>query len=157
MRPVVRLGLVGASFLAVGCYELQPARGNAPQLGNLMGFDITDAGRVALGGSMGPEISQIEGRLVSKDNGEYVIAVTTLHVLRGADQVWHGEQVHVKTEYVSTLYERRLSPARTVAMGAAGLGAIAVIATRSLLGNTTTERPGPSPGDTGHTQRIPRR
>ena len=122
-----------------------------------MAFDINDAGRVALGGSMGPEIAQIEGRLASKEGSEYVVAVTDVHLLRGGDQVWHGETVHIKSEYVSSLYERRFSAARSVAMGAAGLGAIAIIATRSLGGLGSTERPEPSPGDTAHTQRRPRR
>ena len=144
-------------FLLVGCYTLQPTGGTVPQPGTAMAFDINDAGRVALGGSMGPEISQIEGRLASKEGSEYVVAVTDVHLLRGGDQVWHGETVHIKSEYVSSLYERRFSAARSVAMGAAGLGAIAIIATRSLGGLGSTERPEPSPGDTAHTQRRPRR
>ncbi len=38
--------------------------GVAPEIGNEMAFDITDVGRVGLGPSMGPEIAQVEGRLV---------------------------------------------------------------------------------------------
>jgi hypothetical protein len=121
-----------------------------------MAFDINDAGRVALGGAMGPEISQIEGRFAGREGTDYLVSVTDVHLLRGGEQVWHGETVHLKSEYVSTLYERRFSAARSVAMGAAGLGAIAYIATRSLGGLGSTDRPAPSPGDTAHTQRRPR-
>jgi hypothetical protein len=123
----------------------------------MMGFEITDAGRVALGGSMGPEIGQIEGRLVSKEGDEYVIAVAALHYLRGGQQVWHGEKVRVKTEFVSSLSERRFSVPRSVAMGAAGVGAIAIIATRSLGGLGSGDKPSPGIGDTAHTSRRPRR
>ena len=94
-------------------------------------------------------------RLNEKNGDEYVVAVSSIHLLRGGDQIWHGEIVRLKTEFVSRLYERRFSTARSVAIGAAGLGAIAAIATRSLLGNSTVERPGPNPGDTAHTQRRP--
>jgi hypothetical protein len=123
-----------------------------------MAFDISDAGRVALGGTMGPEIAQIEGRLAARDGADYVVSVTDVHLLRGGDQVWHGETVTLKSEYVSSLYERRFSPARSAAIAAAGVGAIAAIATRSLGGLGSTDKPNPtSPGDTAHTQRRPRR
>src|SRR6187401_2195337 len=74
-----RLAVVGTALLA-GCYTLQPSRGATPQPGKIIGLDINDAGRVALSGSMGPEIGQIEGRLVSRDSAEYVVGVTTLHL-----------------------------------------------------------------------------
>jgi hypothetical protein len=35
-----------------------------PAVGEKVAFDVNDAGRVALGGSLGPEIAQIEGRVV---------------------------------------------------------------------------------------------
>lgn len=155
LRAGSRLSAVGAGILLVGCYTLQPTGGAVPKPGTIMGFDINDVGRVALAGPMGPEIEQVEGRLVEKDSNEYVVAVTGLHLLRGGEQVWHGEMVHIKTEYVSSLYERRFSAARSVAMGAAGIGAIAIIASRSLGGLGSTDRPGP-PTDTGQTLRRPR-
>lgn len=157
MRAASRLSVVGLAVLSVGCYTLQPTGGVVPQPGTMMGFDITDAGRVSLGGSMGPEIGQIEGRLMGKEGDEYVIAVAALHYLRGGQQVWHGERVRVKTEYVSSLYERKLSVPRSVVMGAAGVGAIALIATRSLGGLGSGDKPAPGIGDTAHTQRVPRR
>ena len=156
MRAVQRIGAVTASAFLVGCYTLQPTGQTVPQPGTRMAFNINDAGRVALGGSMGPEISQIEGRLAGRQGTDYVVSVTDVHLLGGGDQVWHGETVNLKSEYVSGLFERRFSAARSVAMGAAGLGAIAAIATRSLGGLGSTERPAPPIGDTAHTQRRPR-
>lgn len=147
--------LAGFAVLLAGCYTLEPARGPAPELGTVIGLDINDAGRSALGGSMGPEIGQIEGRLVGKDSSEYVVAVTALHLLRGGEQVWHGENVRVKSEYVTSLYERRFSPARSAALAAAGVGAVALIATRSLIGLGKSD-PGKTPGDTAQSQRRPR-
>lgn len=147
------------SVLLAGCYTLRPTGGTVPSPGTSMAFDISDAGRVALGGTMGPEIAQIEGRLAGRDGTDYVVSVTDVHLLRGGDQVWHGEAVTLKSEYVSSLYERRFSPARSAAIAAAGVGAIAAIATRSLggLGSTDKPAPGGGPGDTAHTQRRPRR
>lgn len=155
MLALPRRFIAGFSVLLVGCYTLQPTGGPVPQPGTIIGLDINDAGRLALGGSMGPEIGQIEGRLVEKDSGEYVVAVTALHLLRGGDQVWHGETIHIKSEYVTSIYERRFSAGRSAALAAAGVGAVAIIATRSLIGLGKTDS-GPTPGDTAHTQRRPR-
>src|SRR6516165_8934241 len=107
------MSAAAASVFLVGCYTLQPTGGTVPQPGTLMAFDINDAGRVALGGSMGPEISQIEGRLAGREGADYLVSVTDVHLLRGGDQVWHGETVTLKAEYVSSLYERRFSAARS--------------------------------------------
>src|SRR5207248_394092 len=44
-----------------GCYSYRPAGGVPPQIGTRVAFDVNDAGRMALGGTMGPEIAQVEG------------------------------------------------------------------------------------------------
>ena len=156
VQSTVRLSCVGFACLLVGCYTLQPTGGVTPAPGKTIGLDINDAGRVALGGSMGPSIARVEGRLVSRDSVEYVLAVTDVHLLVGGDQVWSGETVHIKSEYVSSMLERRLSVARSVALGAAGIGAVAILATQTLSGFGSSDRTG-TPGDTSQTQRIPQR
>jgi len=157
MRWVARFSSLGFVCLTVGCYTLQPTGGATPPSGTTIGLDINDAGRAALGGSMGPSIARVEGRLVSKDSAEYVLAVTDVHLLGGDDQVWSGETVHIKTEYVSAVLERRLSVGRSVALGAVGVGAVAALAGASLAGLGSTDRTTENPGDTSHTQRIPQR
>jgi hypothetical protein len=157
MRPAVRFTFLGIVCATVGCYTLQPTGGVTPQYGRSVGLDINDAGRVALGGAMGPSIERIEGRLVSRDSSEYVVAVTDVHLLGGDDQVWSGETVHIRTDYVTALYERRLSVARSIALGAAGVGVVAALASATLAGFGSTDRTTENPGDTSHTQRIPQR
>ncbi len=139
----------------MGCYTLQPVAGNPLPLGTEVGIDITDAGRVALGGSMGPEIAQIEGRLVSRDSAEYVLAVSMVHLLRGGEQVWTGERVRIKSEYVSSVKERKLSKGRTAAMAAASAAVIAMIIRSSLIGSVFGDDSKP-PIDTFQATRIPR-
>jgi hypothetical protein len=142
---------IGMVFLA-GCYTLQPV-GTTPPVGSRFAVEITDAGRVALGGSMGPAIDKIEGRLVEPENGEFVIAVTQVRMLRGVHQVWTGEHVRVKKEYVGRTFERRLHKGRTIAFTTALVGgALAVAASQNLfgLGSFTSGRP---PIDTGDTFR----
>ena len=148
------IGLASTVTLLAGCYTMQPARGTVSDVGTRMALDVNDAGRVALGGSMGPEISQIEGQLLGKEAGDYVVAVSAIKLLRGGEQSWSGEKVHIKSEYVSSVYERRFSMGRTLALGAVGAGAIAFLVSRSLKTDPETADP-PTPGDSSNTMRIP--
>jgi hypothetical protein len=137
----------------VGCYTLQPTRGATASVGENVAFDVNDAGRVALGGSLGPEISQIEGRVLGHENGEYVLAVSNIKLLKGGDQVWTGEHVRIKSEYVATTYERKFSRPRTIAVSAVGVGLFAFVLSRSIKGGGG--EPDKVPGDTAQSQLIP--
>jgi hypothetical protein len=149
---VAALLIVGSSL--VGCYTLQPTRGARPNVGENVAFDVNDAGRVALGGSLGPEISQIEGRVLGSENGEYVLAVSNIKLLRGGEQVWTGEHVRIKSDYVGTTYERKLSRPRTIAVGVAGAGLVAFFVTRSIKGSGQEDQTN-VPSDTAQSQLIP--
>jgi hypothetical protein len=147
-------GCVAAGLSAVGCYTLQPTPAAAPMLGERIAFDLNDAGRAALGGSMGPEIGQIEGRLMQKDSSQYVVAVSAVRFLRGGEQTWSGEPVHIKAEFVTTTYTRHFAQGRTIALGAVGAGAVALILTRSIIGSGNSDPK--VPGDTASARISPR-
>jgi hypothetical protein len=135
-------------ILLAGCYTLQPVREVDPKVGSRLAFDVNDAGRAALGGTMGPEIAQVEGQLIEKDAGNYLLAVSSVRLLRGTEQAWSGEQVRLKPEYLGFAYERRFSKSRSLGLGLASIGGItAFFITRSLLGSGNDEN-GPTPGDT---------
>ena len=146
-------GLLTLGVSLAGCYTLQPARGVTPAVGETVAFDVNDAGRVALGGSLGPEIAQIEGRVVERNSGEYVLAVSNVKLLRGGEQVWTGEQVRIKSDYVTSTYERRFSRGRTAAISLAGIGLGAYLLTRSIKGGGGEDER--VPGDSAQTQLIP--
>ena len=151
-RAVAGLMTLGVSL--AGCYTLQPARGVTPAIGERVAFEVNDAGRVALGGSLGPEIAQIEGRVVEHNSGEYVLAVSNVKLLRGGEQTWAGEQVRIKSDYVTSTYERRFSRGRTVAIGLLGVGLGAYLVTRSIKGGGQNDEER-FPIDSAQTQLIP--
>lgn len=145
-----RFGLMLSAVLLTGCFTLEPAGGIAPEPGSRVALDINDAGRVALGPLVGPEIASIEGRLLGVENNEYLLAVTLVRFLRGGEQVWTGERVHVRSEHVGTVFERRHSTARSVTLGVVGVAALtAVVLSRDLLGLGTGngDRDPPGKGD----------
>ena len=140
--------------LLTGCYTMQPAAGITPEIGDELAFDINDVGRVGLGGAMGPEIAQVEGRLISRENADYLIGVSAVHTLRSGDQVWKGEPVRIKSEYVGAIYERHFSQSRTITLGAVGAAAVAFILTRSLTGSGSDAEAG-TPPPNGSSTRVP--
>ena len=142
-----------AAVLVAGCYTLEPVQGPTPQAGTEIAFDINDAGRLALGGTMGPEITQIEGRLLEKGPAEYLVAVSSVHMMRGGEQVWSKEPVRIKSEYVSSVYAKKFSAARTIALSAVGVGIVAAIAGRSLVGGGAVDQGQVGPSDSSHTTR----
>lgn len=150
MRRAV--GCASMLFALAGCYTLKPAGGITPVVGNSVAFDVNDAGRVALGGSMGPEIAQIEGNLVAADSGSYLVGVTAVRLLRGGEQTWHGENVRLNREHVSTVYLRQFSTSRSILLGALGVGTVAILASRGILGGGETD-PTKLPSDTAHSSR----
>ena len=156
VKRIREIAVAGFAAFLAGCYTLQPASGVAPQPGTVIGLDINDAGRAALGGAMGPEIEQVEGRLVQQTNAEYVVAVNSIRLLRGGDQTWRGEEVRIRSDYVTSVYQRRFSKSRTAVLTAVAVGSVALLATRSILGSGLLDM-GPAPGDTGHTILRPRR
>ena len=141
---------------ATGCYTLVPVANTGIPAGATVALDINDAGRVALGGTMGPEIGQVEGRLVEQTSSAYVVSVNAVRMLRtNAEQAWTGERVTIPTEHVRSVSERRLSKGRTAIIAGAATGALAYIITRSITGSGQ-EAPGKTPGDTAQSVRIPR-
>ena len=155
MSRAYRVAGSAAGLVAlVGCYSLQPTRGATPQVGEKVAFDVNDNGRAALGGSMGPEIGQIEGRLLQKDTAQYLVAVSAVRMLRGGEQTWSGEPVRIRSEYVTNSYTRNFSRTRTLALTALGAGALAFIVTQSIVGSGDEEKP--TPIDTAQTRISPR-
>jgi hypothetical protein len=149
---ILATGSMALSALTMGCYTLQPMVGVTPALNVRVAFDINDAGRVALGGPMGPEIDQVEGRLVEHSADDYLVSVTGVHFLRGGYQVWKGERVRINSSYVRTPYVRKISKTRSAILGTVLAGGfVAFMASRGLLG---AGDPGDQPSDTSGTDAL---
>jgi hypothetical protein len=114
--------VAGFGLLTTSCYTLQPSTAAVPAPGTRLAFSINDVGRVALGGSMGPELRQVEGNLQAKDGDDYVVSVRGVELLQGGYQTWAGETVRLKSSYVSAIREKKFSPAKTaLAVGGAAV------------------------------------
>ena len=68
---------------------------------------------------MGPELRRVEGAFQSKDGNDYLVNVSGVELLQGGFQTWAGEPVRINSSYVSAVYEKKFSKAKTaLAVGA---------------------------------------
>ena len=107
-----------------GCYSYGAPRGPEPEIGKDVALDINDAGREGLGGQMGPDIATVQGQLIEKDSAGYLLSVSAVKLRQGGEQVWMGERVRIRNDFVWNRAEKRFSWGRTAAFGALGLGGI---------------------------------
>lgn len=150
-----RVVVVAAVLVSMGCYTVKPITGQGAALGTTVALGISDAGRVSLGGQMGPGIREVEGRLLEKDSANYVLAVAQVRLLNGGEQVWSGERIRIRTEDVTTVNEKKFSRGKTALIGAAAVGLVAVVLSKGLIGGAAGDE-GKTPPDTGITIRYPR-
>ncbi len=134
-----------ASFLLSGCYTYVPVfSAAAPQPGEQIQIELSDAGRVGMTEALGPEVGKVQGTLVSASDSDVVMKVGQVWGEYGGVSRWEGEQVAFRTPYIRSLRQRRFSTVKTaVATALIGAGVVAFIATRNLLGIGT------APGETG--------
>ena len=150
-----RLRIAVGILAVMGCYTLQPVAGQPLPLGVVVSLGLNDAGRAGMGAQMGPEIAEIEGRLTEKDSDAYVLAVAQVRLLRGGTQVWAGERVRVKTEFVTGVSTKRFSRAKTAIVSAAAISVVVLSIKQGIFGNVAGEEK-KTPPDTSLSSRYPR-
>jgi hypothetical protein len=154
-RLGITTGTMAFAALQTACYSLRPITGATPGPGTMVAFDLNDAGRAALGPTIGSEVKRVTGTVVRQDAGDFLVSVAELEMLRGGTQVWRGEQIRIQPGYIGTTYQRRFSATRTIALGAVAAGGIALLVTQGIKGFSNPDDT-PTPTDTGQTIRIPR-
>jgi hypothetical protein len=127
---------------------------SVPVPGTRLAFAINDVGRVALGGSMGPELLRVEGHLQSKDGDDYFVNVSGVELLQGGFQTWAGETVRINSSYVSAVYEKKFSKVKTVGALAVGAGLVSVLVAKGKVPFIPGTRDEPK-DDTIGTRRTP--
>ena len=141
LRPLLCLALTG-------CYVNVPLVGSRPEpaSGARLVIELTDQGRVGMERQLGSEVAWFEGALVARSDTSYVLGVSSLWTVWGAQSRWQGERVTLRPDYVRRMSERRFSGGRTAAaVGVATAGLVALVLTRSLLGWGNDAGPGPDP------------
>ena len=146
----VPVGLLSMATLCAGCYVNQPLVESSPEpaLGTRLVLELTDEGRVAMGQQLGSGVASVEGALVERSDSQYVLGVSSIVNLWGAESRWEGERVAIGSGLVRRAFTRRISTGRTaVAVAGATAGFVAFVLSRSLIGGGTSSDNKP-PGGT---------
>ena len=144
-RAAAITAVVLGAGIATGCYVYEPVTASMLAPGKSIAIDLNDLGRLNLAPLIGPEVKRVSGSLVSQTPNEYVIRINQLTFFNQKEAAWSGEAVAVRNDYVSTLYEEKLSSSRTALAFAGGAGAVgALLAAKSLIsgnGSGTDTKP----------------
>ena len=145
------IGIVCVSVSLTGCYTYvkRPVTEAAPN--TIVAAEISDAGRVALGGQMGSEVERIEGELVQRSDTAVQVMVTEVRYLNGTSNKWEGQEVTLRPQDIKTFSQRTYSKQQSVLMaivlgGAIALAIAAAAFTGLLGGDPGQDKPGPGPG-----------
>lgn len=132
-------------FVLAGCYTHRPLY-TAPEPGMRVLLELNDRGRVALEHNVGPEVATVEGVVNAVVDSQLVVSVIRTHGIYGSDVRWAGESVVFRPEYLRAMGERRYSRGKTLALASVvASGALAFMATRSLVGGGNEDNSSPPP------------
>ena len=154
-RRAAGLVLWAVMVVNVGCYTYQPLIDARPQPGQQVSLELSDQGRAALGGQLGPGVLRVEGTLDAVQNEQYTVSVSRVATISGGTANWGGERVNIPVNDVSQTGLRAFSRGRTALLaGVVIVGVGVFIATRSVLGGGTISSTDTSKGPSAGTART---
>jgi hypothetical protein len=137
--------LVACGLLA-GCYIYEPLDKVEPQVGTRVSADLTWYGSDTLARLVGPRVTALRGYLVSAENTNVVLSVTSVMDRSGQEQSWQGERVRVPRLAIQAFQQKKFSLGRSLLVGAAFLG-VSVAAWDVFKGGVSgSALPGPGGG-----------
>ena len=115
------IALVACGLLA-GCYIYEPLETVEPRVGTRVSADLTGYGSDTLARYVGPRVTALRGYVVSAENTNVVLSVTSVRDRSGQEHTWQGERVNVPRLAIQDFQQRKFSLGRSVLLGAVFLG-----------------------------------
>jgi len=136
-RTVASIGIASTVVWTSGCYSyaIKPVAEISPDA--TIAADINDAGRVALGGRVGPEVARVEGKVVQRSDSSVQLLVSQVTYLNGNTEAWQGQELSLRAQDLKLVTQRTFSRSRTALfIGAVAVGFVAAILSLNFLGIT---------------------
>jgi hypothetical protein len=136
-----------------GCYHYAAVDSRTLPVGSRVAVTVTDQGRVALEGPVGPGVRRMTGVLLASTDTVVALSVNTVEYA-GLPQPaqWAGERVEIQRAHVVEVRQYRLSRARTALAAVLGVAAAVALTLVSLSGLGTDDPDGPDGPDNGGQQ-----
>ncbi|MGE5082988.1 MAG: hypothetical protein ACM3ND_08790 [Acidobacteriota bacterium] len=137
-RTIASLGIASTVLWTSGCYSYAVRPVSEISQDATVTADINDVGRVALGDRVGPEVMQVEGKVVQRSDSSVRLLVTQVTYLNGNTEAWQGQEVGLRAQDVKLVTQRTFSRSRTALLiGAMAVGLVAAILSLNFLGITS--------------------
>lgn len=125
--------VVAALAGSTGCYRYVETAPSAIAAGTEVAVDLSSAGTLNVKPTLGDFVTQLEGSVLEANGAGITLALMSVK-RRGdvAPSTWRGESLTLTTADIAGVKTRQFSRGRTtaawVALGAAGVGLVAIIA-----------------------------
>jgi hypothetical protein len=137
-RTIASLGIASTIVWTSGCYAYAVKPVSEVSQDAVVTADINDAGRVALGDRVGPEVMRVEGKVVQRSDSSVRLLVSEVTYLNGTTQEWQGQEVALRAQDVKAVTQQSFSRSRTALLiGAIAVGFVATILGLNFLGITS--------------------
>jgi len=136
-----------ALFLVLtACYTQRPLETPIPTPATRIVAQVTDSGAVAVGTSVGPGASEVEGVVTTADAAVWNLSLVRVDYRGGNSVIWNREQVSFPRYALSNPTEKRVDKARSwMAAGLITLGAFLAGRMFSQLAADSGGEPEPPP------------
>lgn len=135
-------------LLCTACYTYAPVTVPGPAPGAQVNAGLTQEGTATLGNVLGPDVAEVEGRVVAATPDTVRLSLVSVSSSRGILTGWTGEEVPLPRARLAFISQRRLSTGGTAVLGA-GVAAGLVLLYRLLGGPGVFGASGGSGGGTG--------
>lgn len=128
--------VIAAVLLSPGiaaCYTQVPLETPVPAPATRVIARVTDSGAVAIGSSVGPGASEVEGVVASANQDEWTLNLLRVDYRGGVSTIWNREPVTFPRYALSNMTEKRVNKPRS--WMAAGLFVVGAFAATRLFGH----------------------
>ena len=138
--------VVAISFLVGACSTYAPTSLAAAPTSGTVRFDLTDAAHSESFGSLGSQVTSVEGKVRSTSDSAVTIAVSEVGRVAADNQAYHGDMITIPTRYIGRVEQKRTQVGRSLLVAGAVVGAVVWIGTQAGHGSVSSRRPpGPPP------------
>ena len=121
---VLRLGASLLLTTITGCYTYRPVTAPGPEAGTRISAEVSREGATALSPLLGPDISEVNGRVVEAGTDTLRLSLMSVTGRLGIPASWRGELVTLPRATLSSVEQRHLATGGTVLLGAGLAGGL---------------------------------
>ena len=125
-RPRVAARRLGLMLLVsmTGCYTYRPVATPGPESGARISVEVSGEGAAALTPLLGPDVSEINGRVETAGPDTLRLSVLSVTNRRGIPVSWRGELIDVPRTNLGHIGQRHLATGGTFLLGAGITGGL---------------------------------